>query len=67
MRAFEVVKSLGVKSVFFRKPSFVSKKDWYRFFYEGILLASYRFSEYKTSKEKKLRILSWSREDISIF
>jgi len=50
--AFEAVKSLGVKSVFFRKPSFVSKKDWYRFFYEGILLASYRFSEYKTSKEE---------------
>ncbi len=50
--AFETVKSLGVKSVFFRKPSFVSNKDWYRFFYEGILLASYTFSEYKSSKEE---------------
>lgn len=50
--ALETVKSLKVKSVFFKRPGFISTKDWYRFFYEGILLAEYSFDEFKTSREE---------------
>ena len=61
--ALEIVKSLGAKSVFFKKPQFVSKKDWYRFFYEGLLLADYEFSEYKTKKEEKPEIFFQGKEE----
>ncbi len=54
--AYDLVKSLGVKSVFFKKPGFIGKKEWYRFFYEGLLLSSYKFSEYKTQREKDIDV-----------
>ncbi len=61
--AVEFVKNLDVGSVFFKKPSFVSERDWYRFFYEGALLSYYEYADFKNSARKDIDIYFQGRKN----